>query len=96
MIKIGRRGSITGRLSVIGSQGHVAYPHRANNPSSVMVRILKNIKEIKLDKGTKNFQPSNLEITKINIDNNADNVIPGIGSMLYLILDLITNNRQIH
>ena len=42
-----------------------------------MVKILKKIKEIKLDKGTKNFQPSNLEITKISIDNNADNVIPG-------------------
>jgi succinyl-diaminopimelate desuccinylase len=77
MIKIGRRGSITGKLNVIGAQGHVAYPHRANNPSDVMIKILKKIKEVKLDNGTKNFQPSNLEITKINIDNNADNVIPG-------------------
>jgi len=77
MIKIGRRGSITGRLSIIGTQGHVAYPHRANNPSNTMIKILKKIKEMKLDKGTKNFQPSNLEITKINIDNHADNVIPG-------------------
>jgi len=76
MIKIGRRGSITGRLSIIGTQGHVAYPHRANNPSNTIIKILKKIKEMKLDKGTKNFQPSNLEITKINIDNNADNVIP--------------------
>ena len=77
MIKIGRRGSITGRLTIIGSQGHVAYPQRANNPSNTMIKILKRIKELKLDKGTKNFQPSNLEVTKINIDNNADNVIPG-------------------
>ena len=76
MIKIGRRGSITGRLSIVGTQGHVAYPHRANNPSNTMIKILKRIKEMKLDKGTKNFQPSNFEITKINIDNNADNVIP--------------------
>ena len=77
MIKIGRRGSITGRLTVIGSQGHVAYPHRANNPSNTMIKILQRIKELKLDRGTKNFQPSNLEVTKINIDNHADNVIPG-------------------
>jgi len=77
MIKIGRRGSITGRLSVIGTQGHVAYPHRANNPSDVMVQILKKIKEVKLDNGTKNFQASNLEITKIDIDNHVDNIIPG-------------------
>ena len=76
MIKIGRRGSITGKLTVIGVQGHVAYPHRANNPSDTIVKILKKIKELKLDNGTKNFQPSNLEITKINIDNHADNVIP--------------------
>ena len=47
MIKIGRRGSITGRLTIIGTQGHVAYPHRANNPSNTMVKILKKLKEIK-------------------------------------------------
>ena len=85
MIKIGRRGSITGRLTVIGTQGHVAYPHRANNPSNVMVKILKKIKETKLDKGTKNFQASNLEITKINIDNHADNVIPGSANAVFNI-----------
>jgi len=85
MIKIGRRGSITGRLSIIGIQGHVAYPHRANNPANTMVKILKKIKEIKLDKGTKNFQPSNLEITKINIDNHADNVIPGSAEAVFNI-----------
>ena len=85
MIKIGRRGSITGRLTIIGTQGHVAYPHRANNPSNSMVKILKKIKEIKLDRGTKNFQPSNLEITKINIDNHADNVIPGSAEAVFNI-----------
>jgi len=85
MIKIGRRGSVTGRLTVIGTQGHVAYPHRANNPSNTMIKILKKIKEIKLDKGTKNFQPSNLEITKINIDNHADNVIPGSANAVFNI-----------
>jgi len=85
MIKIGRRGSITGRLTIFGTQGHVAYPHRANNPSDVMIKILKKIKEIKLDKGTKSFQPSNLEITKINIDNHADNVIPGSADAIFNI-----------
>ena len=77
MIKIGRRGSITGKLTIIGTQGHVAYPHRANNPSNTIIKILKKLKEIKFDKGTKNFQATNLEVTKINIDNSADNVIPG-------------------
>ena len=71
MIKIGRRGSLTGRLTIIGSQGHVAYPHRANNPSNALIKILKKIKELKFDKGTKNFQPSNFEVTNININNNG-------------------------
>ena len=78
MIKIGRRGSMNGRLTILGIQGHVAYPHRANNPSTTIVRILKELKDLKFDKGTKDFQPTNLEITKININNTADNVIPGI------------------
>ena len=85
MIKIGRRGSITGRLTITGTQGHVAYPNRANNPSDAMINILKKIKEIKLDNGTKNFQASNLEITKINIDNHADNVIPGSANAVFNI-----------
>ena len=85
MIKIGRRGSITGRLTVIGAQGHVAYPHRANNPATTMIKILKRIKELKLDKGSKNFQSSNLEVTKINIDNHADNVIPGSADAVFNI-----------
>jgi len=83
MIKIGRRGSINAELTVIGTQGHVAYPHSANNPSTTMVKILDEIKEIKFDKGTKDFQPTNLEITKINIDNVADNVIPGIAKATF-------------
>ena len=85
MIKIGRRGSLTGRLTIIGSQGHVAYPHRANNPSNTLIKILKRIKDLKLDKGTKNFQPSNLEVTKIKIDNHADNVIPGSADAVFNI-----------
>ena len=76
MIKIGRRGSITGHLTIIGTQGHVAYPHSSNNPSTIIIEVLNKIKKLKLDKGNKDFEPSNLEITKINIDNTADNVIP--------------------
>ena len=85
MIKIGRRGSITGELTIIGSQGHVAYPDRANNPSNTIIKILKELKDIKFDKGTKDFQPTNLEVTKINIDNTADNVIPGVAKATFNI-----------
>ena len=83
MIKIGRRGSLSGKIEIIGTQGHVAYPHRANNPSTIIVKILNELKNIKFDKGTKNFQPTNLEVTKINIDNNADNVIPRIANAAF-------------
>ena len=76
MIKIGRRGSLTGILTILGIQGHVAYPQKAVNPSTALIKILDVLKNFRFDKGTKNFQPSNLEVTKINIDNNADNVIP--------------------
>ena len=76
MMKIGRRGSITGYLTISGTQGHVAYPDQANNPAPIMTKILNQIENIKLDNGTKNFQPSNLEIVKFNINNFADNVIP--------------------
>ena len=85
MIKIGRRGSMTARLSVIGIQGHVAYPQRANNPSTALVQILSELKETKFDNGTKDFQPTNLEITKINIDNFADNVIPRLANASFNI-----------
>ena len=76
MIKIGRRGSITGHLTIIGIQGHVAYPHSSNNPSTIIVEVLNKIKKLKLDRGNKDFEASNLEITKINIENIADNIIP--------------------
>ncbi len=76
MIKIGRRGSLSGTITIFGSQGHVAYPHLSNNPINTLVKICKSLKEKKLDKGNKNFQPSNLEVTSINVDNNAANVIP--------------------
>ncbi len=85
MIKIGRRGSLTGKLIIFGLQGHVAYPSRANNPSTIIVNILKELKEIKFDKGTKDFQPTNLEVTRININNTADNVIPATAEATFNI-----------
>ena len=85
MIKIGRRGSLTGKLIIFGLQGHVAYPSRANNPSTIIVNILKELKEINFDKGTKDFQPTNLEVTRININNTADNVIPAIAEATFNI-----------
>ena len=85
MIKIGRRGSLTGKIEIIGMQGHVAYPQDAKNPAPVMIKILNQIENIKLDKGTKNFQPSNLEIVKMNIKNTADNVIPAVATATFNI-----------
>tara|TARA_B100000945_G_C20195890_1_gene509085 strand:- start:154 stop:777 length:624 start_codon:yes stop_codon:yes gene_type:complete len=76
MIKIGRRGSLTGKIEITGMQGHVAYPHLLNNPINTLVAICKKLKEKKLDNGNKNFQPSNLEFTGIYVDNKAHNVIP--------------------
>ena len=76
MIKIGRRGSLTGKIEISGVQGHVAYPHLLNNPINTLVNICKRLKEKKLDKGNKNFQPSNLEFTRIYVNNKAHNVIP--------------------
>ena len=77
MIKIGRRGSLTGKIEIFGIQGHVAYPHLLNNPINTLINICKKLKEKKLDNGNKNFQPSNLEFTSINVNNKAYNVIPG-------------------
>ncbi len=76
MIKIGRRGSLTGKIEILGTQGHVAYPQLLNNPINTLVSICKKLKEKKLDNGNKNFQPSNLEFTGIYVDNRAHNVIP--------------------
>ncbi len=76
MIKIGRRGSLSGKIEIFGTQGHIAYPHLSNNPINTLVAICKKLKEKKLDRGNKNFQPSNLEFTSINVNNKAHNVIP--------------------
>ena len=76
MIKIGRRGSLTCKLEIEGTQGHIAYPYLSKNPITSLIEICKKLKEKPLDKGNKNFQPSNLEFTAINVDNKTHNVIP--------------------
>jgi succinyl-diaminopimelate desuccinylase len=76
MIKIGRRGSLTGHLVVHGKQGHVAYPHLALNPIRGMVRLLDALLGAPLDAGTGRFDASNLEVTTVDVGNPATNVIP--------------------
>ncbi|ANU06341.1 succinyl-diaminopimelate desuccinylase [Paraurantiacibacter namhicola] len=77
MMKIGRRGSVNIWLEVDGTQGHVAYPHLADNPMPKMVAILAELDALVLDEGTDWFQASNLEITEFDVANRAHNVIPG-------------------
>ncbi|MEO6041867.1 MAG: succinyl-diaminopimelate desuccinylase [Croceibacterium sp.] len=79
MIKIGRRGSVNVFLEVPGVQGHVAYPHLADNPLPRLVALLAELGGLTLDQGTEWFQPSNLEITEIEVGNTAHNVIPALG-----------------
>ncbi len=78
MIKVGRRGSINATITVQGVQGHVAYPHRAANPTPVLIRLLARLQARVLDEGYPEFQPSNLEVTWIDVPNTATNVIPGV------------------
>lgn len=77
MVKIGRRGSVNMWINVKGTQGHVAYPHLADNPIPRLVRILAAIEAIELDAGNDWFQPSNIEITDVSVGNEATNMIPG-------------------
>ena len=77
MVKIGRRGSMNGRLTVHGIQGHTAYPHLADNPAHRLVAILNSLVMIPLDEGSAHFPPSTLQISTIDIGNPATNVIPG-------------------
>jgi succinyl-diaminopimelate desuccinylase len=77
MVKIGRRGSINGWLTVRGMQGHVAYPHLADNPVPRLLEMLRRLDAHVLDGGNENFQPSNFEITSVDVGNQTTNVIPG-------------------
>ena len=81
-IKIGRRGSFSGQIRVIGTQGHVAYPDRANNPIPVAAALVSALSG-KLDDGTEHFPPSNLEFTTIDVGNPTGNVIPAAVTMKF-------------
>ncbi len=82
MIKIGRRGSLSAWITVRGVQGHVAYPHLAANPVPPLLEILRRLKARELDRGNDHFQPSNLEITSVDVGNPATNVIPAEASAI--------------
>lgn len=84
MIKVGRRGSLNGRLVVRGRQGHVAYPAKADNPIPTLLRAAQALLE-KLDDGTTHFDASNLEITSIDVGNKATNVIPAVATAAFNI-----------
>ena len=85
MIKIGRRGSMTGRLTVFGVQGHTAYPHLADNAAHRLVGMLAALTEAELDRGSPHFPPSSLQISTIDIGNPASNVIPGKAAAVFNI-----------
>jgi succinyl-diaminopimelate desuccinylase len=84
-IKHGRRGSLTGRLRLIGRQGHVGYPHLAKNPIRALAPVLDALHSPALDGGTPDFQPSNLEIVSVDVGNRAANVIPGEARLVFNI-----------
>jgi succinyl-diaminopimelate desuccinylase len=85
MIKIGRRGSMTGRLVIEGVQGHVAYPHLADNAAHRLVALLGALTGRGLDEGTAHFQKSGLQVTTIDIGNPTTNVIPGLARATFNI-----------
>jgi succinyl-diaminopimelate desuccinylase len=103
MIKIGRRGSLNGMLTVLGAQGHVAYPHLADNPIPRLIKLASALDGLQLDQGTEWFQASNLEITSIDVGNAATNVIPPKAALrfnirfnaTYLSQDLIALVREV-
>lgn len=83
-IKIGRRGSLSGLITVAGMQGHVAYPERANNPMPALARIITAL-DTEIDSGTEHFPASNLEVTSIDVGNPTGNVIPAAGIIKFNI-----------
>jgi succinyl-diaminopimelate desuccinylase len=85
MIKIGRRGSLTGRLTVHGVQGHTAYPHLADNAAHRLVAVLHALTSAELDRGSEHFQPSTLQVSTIDIGNPATNVIPAVARAVFNI-----------
>ncbi len=84
-IKVGRRGSLNGVITVTGRQGHVAYPEKAENPIPALTALLARLTARTLDEGAPHFQPSNLEVTSIDVGNAAHNVIPGVAKAKFNI-----------
>lgn len=91
MMKIGRRGSLTARITVLGMQGHVGYPHLADNPVPRLITILHALRTRRLDLGNAHFEPSNLEITTVDVGNPANNVIP---AQARAVLNIRYNTEQ--
>ena len=91
IVKIGRRGSVNMWITIPGTQGHVAYPHRADNPVPKLARVIDALEAIHLDDGNDSFQPSNLEITAVETSSKATNVIPGFSRAQ---LNIRFNNLQ--
>jgi succinyl-diaminopimelate desuccinylase len=91
IVKIGRRGSVNMWITIPGVQGHVAYPHRADNPVPRLGKLIAALEAIHLDDGNDSFQPSNLEITAVGTSSKATNVIPGSASVQ---LNIRFNNLQ--
>ena len=85
MIKIGRRGSLSGKITVHGVQGHAAYPHLADNPVRGMLQLTQALMDPPFDGGTDDFQPSNLEVTTVDVGNPATNVIAAKASASFNI-----------
>jgi succinyl-diaminopimelate desuccinylase len=92
-IKIGRRGSLNGEIVVRGKQGHAAYPHVADNPIPKLARIIERLAALKLDEGTKHFEPSHIAVTVISVPNTATNVIPGQARALFNVRYNDTHTR---
>jgi succinyl-diaminopimelate desuccinylase len=84
-IKIGRRGSLVGDLVVFGRQGHAAYPAKTENPIPKLARIIDRLSTVPIDAGTAHFEPSNLQVTVIQVPNTASNVIPAQARALFNI-----------
>ena len=78
MVKIGRRGSLNAKITVHGTQGHVAYPHRADNPVHRLVRAAAALTAAPLDAGNDWFEPSSLQFTSLDVGNTVTNVIPAV------------------
>lgn len=84
-VKIGRRGSLSGAITVTGKQGHIAYPSRADNPIPKMAKLISALAETSLDTGTEHFPASSLQFSTVDVGNRAENVIPGAATAKFNI-----------